>query len=104
MIVDVSALGEWLYLLTTGNPDGLVTMLHACVDESGTHQKPAALCVALCAARPDPWKTLLLEWAKVAPLDYHAARARPQVNLRLASLMQEHLGRAVVVSLDLCNC
>jgi hypothetical protein len=77
-----------------------VGLLRVSVDESGTHDKDARFCIALCLGTKANWRDFRKAWGKQAPKDYHAKDASPETNRGLAVLMERHLGFCHALSID----
>lgn len=73
------------------DPNGIIVMIKAAIDEAGAHRGAPALVVAVCAAEVDRWKRMILEWEEIAPADYHAKSASDETNLALAEIMRKYL-------------
>jgi hypothetical protein len=82
-----------------------VAMIKAAVDESGTHDNRALLCVAFCLATSTQWRHFEREWSAVRILPpgvkhYHAKDRRcDDLTAKLIPLMERRMSRMVAVTL-----
>jgi len=94
---------EWLECIA---PNGeAVLALKSAVDESGSHDDAALLCVAFCITTSTQWRKFEREWADIRILPpgvrhYHAKDRRcDRLSDQLAGLMQRRMERIVAITI-----
>ena len=101
-------LADWLSTILLDHDAGIVAVIRAVIDESGTHAKSPVLSVAACCGTSRQWQLLAEKWHPALRDElgnverYHAKDASPELNLYLAELIVRHMdcAYAYVISDD----
>jgi hypothetical protein len=99
-------LQEWIESVAFNDQVGVLAVLKAALDASGSHMNAPVLCVAACVATSTQWTLAVDKWGAltrpIVPIGrtYHALRAPAELNEKLAEVLVRHMDKMIAVTIS----